>query len=98
MGITQLIKTLFTDVYGIPQFINTMEAAQRNSKREKLVIQDEYMHAVELKSLLQLGEYETEMREWSNSLMTNKTGRCEIFFQGDLCRKEKVRSSQGRKG
>ena len=74
------MKTLFTDAKGIPQFINAMEAAQRNSKREKLVIQDEYMHAVELKSLLQPGEYETEMREWSNSLMTNKTGRCEFFF------------------
>ena len=42
-----------------------MEAAQRKSKRAKLVINDEYLHTVALKSLLQLGEYETETREWS---------------------------------
>ena len=42
-----------------------MEAAQRKSKREKLVIHDEYMHAVVLKFLLQSGEYKTETREWS---------------------------------
>ena len=42
-----------------------MEAAQRKSKRAKLVINDEYLHDVALKSLLQSGEYETETREWS---------------------------------
>ena len=49
----------------MPQFINAVEAAQRKSKRAKLVINDEYMHAVALKLILQLGEYETETREWS---------------------------------
>ena len=49
----------------MPQFINAMEAAQRKSKRAKLVINDEYLHAVALKLLLQSGEYETETREWS---------------------------------
>ena len=61
----QLMKTLFTDADGIPQFINAMEAAQRNYEQEKLVIQDKYMHAVALKLLLQSGEYETETRDWS---------------------------------
>ena len=42
-----------------------MEAVQRKSKREKIVINNEYLHAVALKSLLQLLEYETETREWS---------------------------------
>ena len=42
-----------------------MEVAQRKSKRAKLVINDKYLHAVALKSLLQSGEYETETREWS---------------------------------
>ena len=42
-----------------------MEAAQRKSKRAKLVIHDKYMHAVALKSLPQTGEYKTETREWS---------------------------------
>ena len=42
-----------------------MEAAQRKSKRAKLVINDEYLHAVTLKLLLQSGEYETKTREWS---------------------------------
>ena len=55
--IPQLIKTLFTDADGIPQFINTMEAAQQKPKRAKLVIQDKYMHAVALKSLLHSGYY-----------------------------------------
>ena len=41
-----------------------MEAAKRKSKRAKLVINDKYLHAVALKSLLQSGEYETETREW----------------------------------
>ena len=62
--IPQLIKTLFTDADDIPQLINAMEVSQRKYKREKLVIQDEYMHAVELKSLLQSGEYETKTRDW----------------------------------
>ena len=59
-GLPQLMKTLFIDADGIPQFINAMEAAQQKSKRGKLVIQEEYMHAVALKPLLQSGEYETE--------------------------------------
>ena len=42
-----------------------MEAAQRKSKRAKLVINDEYLHAVALKLHHQSGEYETETREWS---------------------------------
>ena len=42
-----------------------MEAAQRKSKRAKLVINDEYLLSVALKLLLQSGEYETETREWS---------------------------------
>ena len=65
VDISQLIKTIFTDTYGIPQLINAMEATQRKYKRAKLVMQDEYMHAVALKSLLQPGEYENETREWS---------------------------------
>ena len=63
VDIPQLMKILFTDDNGTPQFINAMEAAQRNSKREKIVIQDEYMHAVALKSILQSGEYKIETRE-----------------------------------
>ena len=65
MDIPQAIKTLFSNAEGIPHFINVMEAAQRNSKRAKLVINDEYMHAVALKLLLQSAEYETETQEWS---------------------------------
>ena len=51
MEIPQLMKTLFTDADGILQFINATEEAQRKSKQE-IVIQDEYTHAVALKSLL----------------------------------------------
>ena len=65
MEIQQLMKTLFTDANGIPQFVNAMEAAQQNSKLEKLEIQDNYMHDVALKLLLKSGEYETKAREWS---------------------------------
>ena len=53
------MKELYKDSEGVPQFINAMEAAQRKSKRSKLVINDEYLHAVALKLLLQSGEYET---------------------------------------
>ena len=56
MDITQVMKTLFSDAEGIPQFINTMKAEQQKSKRAKLVIYDEYMHTVALKLLLQTGE------------------------------------------
>ena len=35
-----------------------------------LVINDEYLHAVALKLLLQSGEYETETREWSKADQT----------------------------
>ena len=61
----QLMKTLFTNTDGIPQFINAMEAVQRKSKLAKIIIQGKYMHAVALKLLLQSGEYETETRYWS---------------------------------
>ena len=64
--IPQVMKTLFSDAEGIPQYINTTKAAQRKSKRAKIVINENYMHAVALKSLLQSGEYRTEIREWSN--------------------------------
>ena len=50
-----------------------MEAAQRKSKRAKIVIYDVYMHAMALKSLLQPGEYETETREWSKLLENQQT-------------------------
>ena len=60
--IPQVTKTLFSDAEEIPQYINAMESAKRKSKRAKLVITDEYMHAVALKLLLQSGEYEIEMQ------------------------------------
>ena len=65
VDIPQLMKELYKDSDGVPQFINAMEEAQRKSKRAKLVINYEYLHAVALKSLLQPGEYEAETREWS---------------------------------
>ena len=55
VDIPQVTKTLFRDAEGIPQYINAMEAAQRKSNQAKLVIHNEYMHAVALKSLLQSG-------------------------------------------
>ena len=33
VNIPHLMKTLYKDLYGIPQFINAMEAAQNKSKR-----------------------------------------------------------------
>ena len=65
VDIPQVMKTLFSDAEEIPQFITSMETAQRKSKRAKIVIDNEYLQAVELKSLLQSGEYDTETREWS---------------------------------
>ena len=64
VNIPKVMKTLFSDVEGISQFINAMKAAQRKTKRAKLVIHDEYMHDVALKFLLQSGEYKQETREW----------------------------------
>ena len=65
VDIPQLMKSLYKDYEEVPKFNNAMEAAQRKSKHAKLVIDDEYLHAVALKSLLQSGEYETETWEWS---------------------------------
>ena len=65
VDIPQLMKTFYKDSNGVPQLVNVMEAAQRKYKRAKLVINDKYLHAVALKSLLQSGDYETETREWS---------------------------------
>ena len=62
VDIPQVMKTIFSDSEGIPQFIYAMEVAHRKSKQENLVIHDEYMHAVALKLLLQSGEYETDTR------------------------------------
>ena len=58
------MKSLYKDSEGVSLFINAIEAVKRKSKRAKLVINDEYLHALALKSLLQSGEYETETREW----------------------------------
>ena len=49
VDIPQVMKNIFSDAEGIPQFINSMEAAQRKSKCAKLVINGEYMHTVALK-------------------------------------------------
>ena len=62
------MKTLFSNAEGIQKLINAMEVAQQISKRGKIVIHENYMHAVALKLLLQYGEYETETREWSKLL------------------------------
>ena len=59
------MKELYKNLEGVPQFINAMEAEQRKSKCAKLVINDECLHAVALKYLLQSGEYKTETRERS---------------------------------
>ena len=56
VDISKLMKELYKDSEGVPHFINAMEASQSKSKRAKLVINDEYLHAVALKSLLQFGE------------------------------------------
>ena len=50
VDIPQIMRSLYKDSEGVPQFINTMEAAQRKSKHAKFVINDEYLHAVALKS------------------------------------------------
>ena len=71
--IPQVMKNLFSDAKGIPQYINAMEAAQKKFKREKLVIHDKYIHTVALKLLVQSGEYETETREWSKLSEDQKT-------------------------
>ena len=64
VDIPQVTKTLFSNAEGIPHHTNAMESAHQKSKRAKLVIHDEYMHAVALKFPIQPGEYETETREW----------------------------------
>ena len=73
VDIPQVMKTLFSDAEGISQFINAMEVAQRKSKRAKLVIHNEYVHAVAPKFLLQSGEYATETRVWSKIPEYEKT-------------------------
>ena len=73
IDIPQIMKSLYKDSERLPQFINALEAAQRKSKRAKLVINDEYLHAVALKLLLQSGKYETETREWSKLPEDNQT-------------------------
>ena len=60
VDIPQVMKTLFTDAEGIPQFINAMEAEQQKSKRAKLVIHDEYMNTVTLKIAASIQWVQTE--------------------------------------
>ena len=52
VNIPKLMKLLYKDLEGVSQLINAMKAAQRNSKCAKLVIDNEYLHAVALKFLL----------------------------------------------
>ena len=73
VDIPQLMKEIYKDSYEVPQFINAMEAAQHKLKRAKLVINDKYLHAIALKSLLQSVEYETETQDWSKLLEADQT-------------------------
>ena len=70
VNILQLMEALFTNTDGIPQFINAMESAQQKSMREYRTI---IFYAVALKSLIQSGDYETKMREWSKLPNIQKT-------------------------
>ena len=79
----------------MPQFINAMEAAQRKSKRSKLVINDEYLHAVALKSLLQSGEYETETWEWLKLPEEKQTwADCKTTFRAAYVVKRRSEAAQ----
>ena len=49
VNIPHVMKIIFSNAEGIPQYINAMELAQRKSKRAKLVIHDKYMHSMALK-------------------------------------------------
>ena len=72
-----------------------MEAAQRKSKRAKLVINDKYLHAVALKSLLQLGEYETEIREWSKLPEADQTWEdCKNTFRAAYVAKRRPEAAR----
>ena len=74
-----------------------MESTQRKSKRVKLVITNEYMHAVTLKLLLQSGEYETETREWSKLQESQQTWtKCKTSFREAYVAKR--RSEAAREG
>ena len=85
VDIPQLMKTLYKDSDGVPQFINAVEAVQSKSKRAKLIINDKYLHAVALKYLPQSGEYETEKREWSKLPEDNQTwAEWKTTFQASL--------------
>ena len=95
VNITKVMKNLFSNTKGIPQYINAMEGAQRKSKRAKLVIPDEYMHAVALKLLIQSGEYETETREWSKNPEDQKTWVAwKLTFQEAYVAKKRSEAAQ----
>ena len=95
VDIPQVMKTLYKDAEGVPQFINTMEAAHRKSKRAKLVINDEYLHAMALKSLLQSGEYETETREWSKLAEDEQTwAEWKKFFRAAYVAKQRSEAAR----
>ena len=46
VDIPHIMKSLYKYSEGVPKFINEMETAHSKSKRAKLVINDEYLHAV----------------------------------------------------
>ena len=88
-------ETLFSDAKGIPQYINSMEAAQRKSKQRKLVIHDKYMHVVALKLLLQSGDYKTETWEWSKLPEDQQTCMAwKMTFQESYIAKRRVEAAR----
>ena len=96
VDIPQVMKTLFSGAEGVPQYINAMKSAQRKSKRAKLVIHDEYMHAVALKLLLQSGECETEITGVDKTpRRPAQLGGVENDLPGDLRCKKTRRSRLG---
>ena len=74
-----------------------MEAAQRKSKRAKLVINDEYLHAIALKSLLQSGEYEIETHDRSKLPEAEQTWEdWKTTFRAAYVAKRRLEAVRGR--
>ena len=99
VDILKIMKSLYKDLEGVPQFINAMEAAKRKSKHGKLVINDEYLHAVALKLLLQSGEYEKETREWSKLPEDKQTWEDwkTTFLAADVTKRRSEAAREGEK-
>ena len=63
----------YGDTKGVPEYIYTIEDAQKKAQQVQLTIPNVTLVAIATKSILQDQDFTLEMKEWEKNLPVNKT-------------------------